>query len=154
MKKIGVWIATLFNIGRMPFAPGTWGSLVTTLLVYFIDPYWQAPLIIRLAVIFVVFLVGIPAANAAEKHFNKKDPGQCVIDEVAGQMVTLLVAPHHMWAYLAGFLAFRFFDIIKPFPIRRLEKIHGGLGIMVDDIAAGIYAAIVLYFGLKFFPLI
>ncbi|MGE5340503.1 MAG: phosphatidylglycerophosphatase A [Candidatus Omnitrophota bacterium] len=148
MKKAWLLVATCLNIGRIPLAPGTWGSLATMLLVYFIGPYYQAPLYVQLLIIGMVFLLGIPAANQAERHFGKKDPGQCVIDEVAGQMVTLLAVPHNNMYYVAGFFLFRFFDILKPFPIRKLEKIPGGLGIMIDDIAAGVYASLVLQIGL------
>ena len=74
MRQILLFIATFFNIGRLPLAPGTWSSLVTTVLVYFIKPYWQAPLYIQIAAIVIVFVLGIPAASAAEKHLNKKDP--------------------------------------------------------------------------------
>jgi len=140
MKRIWITIATFFYIGHMPIAPGTWASLATTLLVFFIPPYWLAPVYLQLAIIAVVFLLGIPAATYAEKHYKKEDPGFCVIDEVAGQMVSLLLIPHSIWLYLASFLLFRVFDILKPFPIRLLEKAPKGLGIMIDDIGAGLYA--------------
>lgn len=151
MRKVWLVIATFFGSGLSPLAPGTCGSLATILLVYFIKPYWQAPLYIQLIAIAVVFIVGIPAGSAAEKHFNKKDPGACVIDEVAGQMISLLLVPHKTSFYIAGFFLFRFFDILKPFPIRRLEKIPGGLGIMLDDIMAGLYALALMQLYLYFF---
>lgn len=144
MRKVWLVIATFFGSGLSPLAPGTCGSLVTMLLVYFIKPYWQAPLTIQLAAIVMVFIVGIPAGNAAEKHFNKKDPGACVIDEVAGQMISLLLVPHKISFYIAGFFLFRVFDIVKPFPVSRLEKIPGGLGIILDDIMAGLYALVLM----------
>jgi phosphatidylglycerophosphatase A len=140
MKKILFLIATFFYVGYLPAAPGTWASLVTTLLVYFIRPYWQAPPYIQLAIILGVFLLGIPAASHAEKHFDKEDPRYCVIDEVAGQMISLLLIPHSIGLYAAGFLIFRFFDIVKPFPIKHLEKAPRGVGIMIDDVAAGLYS--------------
>jgi phosphatidylglycerophosphatase A len=151
MRRILLFIATFFYIGRLPLAPGTWGSLVTTVLVYFIKPYWQAPVYVQIAAIVMVFVLGIPAASAAEKHFNKKDPRPCVIDEVAGQMVGLLLIPHSVSFYIAGFLLFRLFDILKPFPVRNAEKIPGGFGIMLDDIAAGLYALGVLHLYLYLF---
>jgi len=140
MKHVLLLVATFFNIGRIPIAPGTCASLVTMLIVYFVRPYWDASIYIQVIVIFIIFLLGIPAASYAEKHFKKKDPGQCVIDEVPGQMVSLLLIPHTLGLYFAGFLIFRVFDIFKPFPIRRMEKVPHGLGIMIDDIAAGLYA--------------
>jgi phosphatidylglycerophosphatase A len=140
MKRILLIIATFFYVGYLPAAPGTWASLVTTLLVYFIQPYWQAPVYIQLVIIFAVFLLGIPAASHAEKHFEKEDPRYCVIDEVAGQMISLLLIPHSIGLYAAGFFIFRFFDIIKPFPIKHLEKAPRGFGIMIDDVGAGLYS--------------
>jgi phosphatidylglycerophosphatase A len=150
MKKIWLFTATFCYIGRIPIAPGTWASLVTTLLVYFIEPYQLSPFYIQAVIIGFIFILGIPASNAAEKYYNKKDPGSCVIDEVAGQMITLLLIPNKISYYIAGFFLFRFFDILKPFPIRRLEKIPGGLGIMLDDIMAAIYAMAVLQFYIYF----
>ena len=140
MKRILFIIATFFYVGYLPLAPGTWASLVTTALVYFIRPYWQAPVYIQLAIILAVFLLGIPAASHAEKHFDKEDPRYCVIDEVAGQMISLLLIPHTIGLYAAGFVIFRIFDIIKPFPIKHLEKAPQGIGIMIDDVAAGLYS--------------
>lgn len=140
MKRILLIIATFFYVGYLPFAPGTWASLVTTTLVYFISPYWQAPVYIQLVIIFAVFLLGIPAATHAEKHFEKEDPRYCVIDEVAGQMISLLLIPHSIGLYAASFLIFRFFDIVKPFPIKHLEKAPHGFGIMIDDVGAGLYS--------------
>jgi len=145
MKRIWLVIATFFYTGHMPVAPGTWASLATALLVYFIQPYWQAPVYIRFIIIALVFLVGIPAATYAEKHFEKKDPGYCVIDEVAGQMVSLISIPHSIGLYAAAFILFRIFDILKPFPIHYLEKAPRGIGIMIDDIGAGLYALGVLH---------
>jgi len=140
MKQILLLIATFFKIGHLPLMPGTWASLVTTVLVYFIKPYWQAPIYIQIPIIVIIFILGIPAASASEKHFNKKDPRPCVIDEVAGQMVTLLLVPHTIYFYAAGFFLFRVFDVLKPPPVSTAEKIPGGLGIMLDDIVAGLYA--------------
>lgn len=151
MKKIWLLIATFFYIGRIPIAPGTFASLATTVLVYYIAPYRLSPFYIQIATIAFIFILGIPASSIAEKHFNKKDPGFCVIDEVVGQMISLLLIPYNISLYIAGFFLFRFFDILKPFPIRRLEKIPGGLGIMVDDIMAALYSLALLQFYITFF---
>lgn len=148
MKHVWILIATFFKVGYIPFAPGTAASLVTTALAYFIAPYWQAPLIIKLAVILAIFLLGIPAARESEKHFKKKDPRQCVIDEVPGQMLSLLLIPHDPWYYFAGFVLFRVFDILKPYPIKKLEKAPHGIGIMIDDIAAGLFGLGALHLGI------
>ena len=151
MKRILHIIATFFYIGHIPIAPGTWASLATMLLVYFIKPYWQAPFYIQLGIIAVVFLAGIPAAAYSEKHFEKKDPGYCVIDEVAGQMVSMLWVPHSIGLYMAAFVLFRIFDILKPPPIRLLERAPGGVGIMIDDIGAGLFALGVLHLAMVIF---
>jgi len=148
MKHVWILIATFFNVGRIPFAPGTAASLVTTALVYFIAPYWQALLVVKLAVILALFLLGIPAASESEIHFKKKDPRQCVIDEVPGQMLSLLLIPHDPWYYFAGFVLFRVFDILKPYPIKKLEKAPHGTGIMIDDIAAGLMGLGALHLGI------
>ena len=140
MKKILLLISTFFNIGKFPIAPGTLTSLVTTCIFYVYNYYLEPPLYIILTSIVLVFLIGIPASHYAEKYFKKKDPRPCVIDEVAGQMISLILVPVSIFPYIAGFFLFRFFDIIKPYPVKKAEKISGGFGIMLDDIIAGLYA--------------
>ncbi len=153
MKKFGLLLATFFNIGRFPIAPGTLASLVTTAVFYAANTILQPSLITQIAAIVIIFIVGIPAASVGEEHFGKKDPRPVVIDEVAGQMVTLLMVPYSIGAYVVGFFLFRFFDILKPFPVNIADqKIKGGLGIMVDDIAAGLYGLGVIHLILHFWP--
>ena len=129
-------------------APGTAGSLVGLGLVIAIA-YLPAPqpwksVALTLAAL-VICIAGIGAASAAERFFGRTDPGQVVIDEVVGQMLTFLIHPDAGWKWMiAGFLLFRAFDILKPFPARRLERLPGGWGIMMDDVAAGVYALAVL----------
>lgn len=96
--------------------------------------------------LFVLTFVGVWAASKAESLVGKKDPGIVVIDEVVGQMMTFLLVPvaAGFWTLVAGFLLFRFFDIVKPYPIRKLEGLKSGVGIMADDVIAGAYAAILL----------
>jgi phosphatidylglycerophosphatase A len=99
-----------------------------------------------LLVIFLLTMAGIWAASRAERAVRKKDPSVVVIDEVAGQMIALLSGPfwlHTWWSVISAFLLFRLFDIWKPYPIRRLERLEAGLGIMADDVLAGVYALIV-----------
>jgi phosphatidylglycerophosphatase A len=97
------------------------------------------------AVAVALFAVGVWAAGEAETYFGRTDPGQVVVDEVVGQMLTLLLIPHATWRWLAGgFLLFRAFDIVKPFPARQAERIPRGWGIMVDDVIAGVYGMAVL----------
>jgi len=139
MKSLAVFFATFFGIGRIRIAPGTWTSLAVTLIIYFIPPSALPFPFLALAT-GIIFIIGIPAAKICEQHFQKKDPRQCVIDEVAGQMVCFWLLPHTVAYFSAAFLLFRFFDILKPFPIKASEQIPHGIGIMLDDILAGFYA--------------
>lgn len=140
MNRVLLALATFFNVGRIPIAPGTWASLVTTAALFVARPHIQSPVTESIALVLII-IAGVPAAGHAEKYFNRKDPSECVIDEVAGQMLCLILLPYSWISYLAAFLVFRFFDILKPFPIRWIERIGGGLGIMLDDLMAGLYTA-------------
>lgn len=151
MKKPLVLLATFFGIGYLPLAPGTWASLFTAAVIYLVFPLLQGGWQTILVALPLVFLLGIPAAAAAEKHFGRKDPRPCVIDEVAGQMTALLFIPHNLFYFGAAFLLFRFFDIFKPFPVRQSESLPHGIGIMVDDLLAGAYALLLLQIWLRFF---
>jgi phosphatidylglycerophosphatase A len=161
---VALTIATC-GVGYLPIAPGTIGSLVgiglylavsgglyqffaanaargRLNLLYVFTPQLATMLLL----IFVVSIAGIWAATRAEKATQKKDPSIVVIDEVAGQMIALLSGPfwiHTWWSILSAFVLFRLFDIWKPYPIRRLEALESGLGIMADDLLAGVYALIV-----------
>ncbi len=143
MKRTWIAIGTLFGIGRLPIAPGTWASAATALIAFF-TPLATAPFFVMAGVTAAVFAAGIPAATVCERHFAKKDPGHCVIDEVAGQLVGLWFLPRQPTLYLAAFFLFRIFDILNPFPVRRSESLPAGLGIMADDVLAGGYALAVL----------
>lgn len=153
MKKIWIIVATFFNVGRIPIAPGSWASLITAGTLYLIYPHIQS-LVTGVASLVIIILLGIPAASTAEVYFGKKDPGECVIDEVAGQLLCLIFIPHSWVHYLAAFFIFRFFDIFKPFPIRHAEKIKRGLGIILDDLIAGLYTLVVIRFFMWLKPLI
>lgn len=143
-RPAAVWIATVAGAGFLPAAPGTAGSLVGLALAVAIGHYptpqpWKS-LALALAALGLC-LVGIGAASEAEKFFGCKDPSQVVIDEVVGQMLVFLIHPDAAWKWLiVGFLLFRFFDVLKPFPARRAERLPGGWGIMVDDVIAGAYS--------------
>ena len=134
-------IATALGAGYAPVAPGTFGSAVG-LLLWFVLP---RVLWIQIAMTALVALAGVWAGTVAEAHFKARDPGQVVVDEVAGMMVTLLLNPVSgaLWV-MAGFALFRASDIVKPFPVNRLERLPGGLGIMADDLMAGVYANVAL----------
>ena len=140
-------VATFFGIGHLPLGPGTWASAVTVLLWWLaaraMNPQWLLPAAALISA--AVALIGIPASTVVARESGRKDPGFVVIDEVAGQMIALIGAPLN-WKYLlAGFILFRSFDIVKPFPLRRLEKLPGGTGIMMDDVGAGLYALVLLH---------
>ena len=139
-------IATLFGIGRLHPGPGTWGSLTTVLLwaalAHALRPDLRTPVAIALAVL--VTLIGIPAATQVARGYGKKDPQFVVIDEVAGQIVALIAVPLAWKTFLAGFILFRVFDIVKPPPVRQLERLPEGAGIVLDDVAAGLYALAVM----------
>jgi len=145
-------VATFFGAGHLRPGPGTWGSLATALIWWLIAshiaPVARLPLLLFLIVLTVA--MGIPAATLEAGGCGEKDPSHVVIDEVAGQLVTLIACPIVWRALLAGFILFRGFDILKPPPIRRLEKLPEGTGIMVDDLGAGVYGLMVLQLLLHF----
>ena len=143
-----VWVATCGGAGYFPIAPGTAGSLVGLALVVVaaLLPFgrWEYSAVLGGAT-GAIFALGVWAAGQAEKFFGRVDPGQVVIDEVVGQMTTFLIRPDGGWRWLvAGFILFRIFDIIKPFPARQAERAPGGWGIMLDDVVAGLYSLLVL----------
>jgi phosphatidylglycerophosphatase A len=153
------------GVGYFPIAPGTLGSLVGIALYASVFAFghhvlfahiehneaaqilvWTVEPTLMLVVVFLITMIGIWAGTRAERLIQRKDPSIVVIDEVAGQMIALLTGPlwlHTWWSILSAFVLFRLFDIWKPYPIRRLEKLEAGLGIMADDVAAGAYALIV-----------
>jgi len=153
------------GVGYLPLAPGTWGSLVGIAVYVLVraalmNVLWDAAAefrlnlfhlfyaIIAFEILFVtaLSLIGVWAASRTERLSGKKDPGKVVIDEVAGQFIALLPVPFLInpawWSMILAFVLFRVFDIVKPYPARKMESLPGGLGIMADDIVAGIYAAV------------
>ena len=145
-------VATFFGVGRMRPGPGTWGSTAAMLLwaaaAYGISPVRRTPVAIGLAVL--VTLIGIPAATQVARASAVKDPQFVVIDEVAGQLIALIAVPLAWKTFLAGLILFRVFDIVKPPPVRQLEKLPEGAGIVLDDVAAGLYALAVMHLLLHF----
>ena len=139
-------IATFFGIGYMHPGPGTWGSAATVLLwaalAYALPHVARLPVLVTLAV--GIILIGIPAATRTARAVAKKDPSFVVIDEVAGQLISLFGVPLAWKTFLAGFILFRVFDILKPPPVRQLERLPEGTGIVLDDVGAGIYALAVM----------
>ncbi|HEY4901788.1 MAG TPA: phosphatidylglycerophosphatase A [Terriglobales bacterium] len=145
-------VATFFGAGRLRPGPGTWGSLAAALLWWLLAAQLPEPARVPVILVLIAFTtaIGIPAATLEARGCGKKDPQHVVIDEVAGQLVTLIACPILWKPLLAGFILFRAFDIVKPPPIRSLEKLPEGTGIVVDDLGAGIYGLIVLQLLLHF----
>ena len=145
-------VATFFGIGRLRPGPGTWGSAATVALwaaiAHPLSPSLRTPVAIALAVL--VTLIGIPAATRVARASATKDPQFVVIDEVAGQLIALIAVPLAWKTFLAGLILFRAFDIVKPPPVRQLERLPEGTGIVLDDVAAGIFALVAMHLLLHF----
>ena len=142
MTRLAVFIATVGYCGYFPIAPGTIGSAAG--LVFYLVVRWTQSPIVEVAMIAGLFVAGVWAGTTSERYFGGIDPGPIVLDEVVGMLITLAFIPVGVSGALIGFLLFRVFDVIKPFPAGRLEKLHGGLGVMADDAMAAVYANIVL----------
>jgi phosphatidylglycerophosphatase A len=147
--KAPLWamlIATWFYVGRLKPGPGTWASVVAMLMWVglggMLAPAWLVPALV--AAVVVVTALGIAAGTRVASDTGDKDPCYVVVDEVAGQWIALIGAPLGWKSMLAGLILFRFFDILKPPPLRRFERFPGGVGIMMDDIGAGLYALAVM----------
>jgi len=144
-RRAALVIATALGAGYAPIAPGTFGSAVGIVLwIVLPNTLW-----LQLIAIVVVCVVGTWSGSIAEEHFARHDPNQVVVDEVAGMRVTLLLSPIGGYGWMAvAFLLFRAADIVKPFPANRLERLPGGMGIMADDVMAGVYANLALRFAM------
>ena len=140
MRAVALALATSFGVGYVPYAPGTFGSAAGLLLWWFLPNSFA----IQLAAIVLVFAIGSWSGNIAEHHFGASDPPPVVIDEVMGMWITLLLNPVGWQGAVIAFLLFRLFDVIKPYPANRLERLRGGLGVMADDGMAAVYANLVL----------
>lgn len=142
--RLDALVSSVFGVGYLPKAPGTWGSLAALPFAWVIATMaGPAGLLTATA---VVFVLGVWASGSFTRRTGRKDPGMIVIDEVAGQWLTLVVAPVDPYYYLAGFVLFRIADITKPWPASWADrKLGGGLGVMLDDVFAGAYAAAVLF---------
>lgn len=140
--KIALQIATLFGIGKLPKAPGTWASLASlpvAFLLLHLNP------VTYMALTFVLLIVGIIACDIVDRFRNSHDDGDLVIDELVGILITMTWLPITWQSFVLGFILFRLLDILKPFPINLLDKrIKGGLGVMLDDVAAGMIASVLL----------
>jgi phosphatidylglycerophosphatase A len=141
-------VATFFGVGMLKPGPGTWGSLAAAVIwcaiVLVVHPAPTLAVVATLAGVLVVTVIGIPAATIVEREFRHTDPGFIVIDEVAGQWLVLAATPLSLAHAILAFALFRFFDIVKPWPARQLERLPAGTGIVVDDLAAGAWGALVM----------
>ena len=147
-RSLSIWIATGLGAGYFPVAPGTAGSAVGLALVIAFRQTSLKPLGLAVCLATftgLLFVLGVWSAGKAEKVFGRVDPRQVVIDEVAGQIITFIATPRIAWTGLiAGFILFRAFDVVKPFPAGRAERFPGGWGIMLDDAVAGLYSLMLL----------
>jgi phosphatidylglycerophosphatase A len=145
---VSIAIATV-GVGFIPLAPGTWGSLVGVLIFLLytsINAFSNYSTIAWIVFIILICAIGIFASQQAERIFDEEDPQRVVVDEVAGQLIAYSSVAVIDWKHLlVGFVLFRLFDIWKPYPINKLQDLHGGFGVMADDILAGIYAAMIIY---------
>jgi phosphatidylglycerophosphatase A len=143
VTRLAVFIATVGYCGYFPIAPGTVGSAAG--LLFYALVVWTGSTVFESALIVGLFAAGVWAGTTAERYFGGVDPGPIVLDEVVGMLITLAFIPGLGWSgALAGFVLFRIFDVIKPYPAARLEQLHGGLGVMADDAMAAIYANVCL----------
>ncbi len=142
MTRLAIFISTFGYVGYAPFAPGTFGSAAGLVVFYAIRETHS--IAVEAAAIVVLFAIGIWAATQAEHHFGGVDPGPIVLDEVVGMLITLFALQVNMAGAFLAFFVFRVFDVIKPFPSARFEKLPGGLGVMADDGMAAIYANLVM----------
>jgi len=145
-------IATWFGTGLIPFAAGTWGSLAALPFAWVIQTYAGNVGLIVAAI--VATLAGIWASNGLNARSDRHDPGFIVIDEVAGMFVTLAAAPRTWWAYAIGFVLFRIADVIKPWPASWCDReVHGGLGVMLDDLVAALYSCAATWLVVRYLPI-
>lgn len=140
MIRLALAVSTVLGVGYIPFAPGTFGSIVGLLL------WWALPgsPSVQAAAIVALFILGSWSANVAERHFKSTDPGPVVVDEVMGMLITMWLNPGGGLSAALGFFFFRAFDVVKPYPANRLERLHGGVGVMADDAMAAVYANLAL----------
>jgi phosphatidylglycerophosphatase A len=142
MARLGLLLATCGYIGYAPIAPGTFGSAAGVVLFYAIRASGSQA--VELAAIVLLFVIGVWSANVAERTLGMVDPGPVVIDEVVGMLMTLALLPLNGFGVFVGFLVFRILDVVKPWPARRFEDLHGGLGVIADDGMAGVYGNLVM----------
>lgn len=150
MTRLARFVSTAGYVGFLPVAPGTWGSAVGLLIL--IPLRWHGSAMAEAATMLALLAVGIWSAGVTGREMGDEDPGPVVIDEVVGMLITLLWIPVNVTGAVLGFLLFRVFDIIKPFPARQCERLPGGWGVMLDDVMAGIYGQIAMRIAVALLP--
>ena len=143
-SSIAEWLGTVFKIGKLPLAPGTWSSFIASIVWFFL--FDGIDLIVLPIITIIIFFIGIISSQKIINDSNEKDPSRIVVDEWVGQWITFTIIPVTLTNFVIGLTLFRFFDIIKPFPVKSAEKLSGGWGVMMDDVIAGIMAFVILYF--------
>jgi phosphatidylglycerophosphatase A len=149
--RLALFVCTFGGVGYSPVAPGTAGS-AAGLVVYAALRVAGAPPGVEALVIGIIIVAGIWSGTMAERHFGTTDPGPGVIDEVAGMLVTLFALPTGWVMAIGGFFLFRALDVFKPYPAQRFERLHGGLGMMADDVMVAIYGNLLLRAALAIVP--
>ena len=129
------FVATFFYLGKLPIAPGTWGSMGALILWLFLP----VTISVHLSVIFLFFVLGVYSSHKVAKYMQVHDPSEVVIDEAVGMGISLFMLPHSYGLYLLAFIVFRIFDILKPSFIYQVQNLPGGWGIMLDDVLAGLF---------------
>jgi phosphatidylglycerophosphatase A len=142
MNRFFLFLATGFGIGYSPIAPGTFGTLVAIPIFLFLA---QIPFPLYEVTIVAFFFFSVWISDRAQTHWGKRDHPRIVIDEIMGYLITMLWLPRTTLFIILGFFLFRFFDIVKPPPIRLVERVRGGYGVVLDDVLAGVYANVILY---------
>ncbi|MBK5298041.1 MAG: phosphatidylglycerophosphatase A [Vicinamibacteria bacterium] len=151
MMRLALFVCTFGYIGYFPIAPGTVGSAAGVVVYGLLRALGASP-IVDLGVIAALFVAGVWSGTLAEQHFGGTDPGPGVVDEVVGMLVTLWALPETWTLVIVAFVVFRILDIIKPWPASRFEALHGGLGMMADDVMAAIYGNLLLRGALLVLP--
>ena len=151
MMRLALFVCTFGGVGYSPVAPGTAGS-AAGLVVYAALRLAGASPVVEALVIALIIVAGVWSGTMAERHFGTTDPGPGVIDEVAGMLVTLYALPAGWVMAIAGFFLFRVLDVFKPFPAQQFERLHGGLGMMADDLMVAIYGNLLLRVALWLLP--
>ena len=150
MRRLAVFLATCGYIGYAPVAPGTFGSAAG--LAIFALLRASGSTFVEIAAIAAIYAVGIWSASETERYFDRTDPGPIVLDEVLGMLITLALLPVNTAGAIVGFLLFRALDVVKPWPSRQFEQLHGGLGVMSDDAMAAVYGNVIMRILLALVP--